>query len=316
MSIIHALKSFATSLIPLGMWLELRQRPLIRRYAQVGAYWRSQIDLYRQGKLTDYTLSLKQNIGTDKIIWQYWGQGVDEAALPEIVRLCFASVDKHRGAYRVIRLSDETIQDYLDLPDFVAERQKSGNGYTRTLFSDLLRTALLATYGGVWLDATILLTRPFDAVYTEPDFFMFQRSDEESHKLYWRASYYAYWGWAPEFRVRCLNSVIFAKQGSKMLQGLHTLLMHYWQTQDEVMDYFIYQILFYELVESGVTGPNCPIVNDALPHIIHTRANAGAYPGMSNAEVIKHCGIHKMTYFTPEAFARLQDMLRAEGAMP
>lgn len=316
MSFIHNLKNLVTSLIPQGLWLDFRQRSLTRKYAQIAEYWQAQIALYRQGKITSYAFSPKQDLGTDKIIWQYWGQGIEEASLPEIVKLCFSSVDKHRGEYRVIRLSDETIGDYLDLPAFVVERMSAGQGYTRTLFSDLLRTALLATYGGVWLDATVLLTRPFDPIYTEADFFMFQRSDEEPHKLYWRASYYAYWGWQKGFKVRHLSSAMFAQYNSVFMKPLLSLFLSYWQTQDYVMDYFIYQILINELIESGIAGVNCPIVSDVLPHIIHTRANEGAYPGMSNAEVLKRCGIHKMTYFSPDAFARLQEILRVEGAMP
>lgn len=77
--------------------------------------------------------------------------------MPEIVHICFDSVDRYKGEYKVIRLDDAMISEYIDLPDFVWERRKNQQ-FTRTFFSDLLRVALLSTYGGVWLDATILLT--------------------------------------------------------------------------------------------------------------------------------------------------------------
>lgn len=311
------LRQIAKSLMATDLWLTIKQRPYIQRYTQVSKYWQIQIQRYNKGELTKYSLLPKQNLQTDKIIWQYWGQGVDNNKLPDIVRLCFASVDKHRGEYRVIRLSDETIKDYIDLPDFVQSRISArgvwGGGYTRTVFSDLLRTALLATYGGVWLDATVLLTRPFDSIYTESDFFMFQRSMDEPHKNYWRSSYYAYWGWQPEFKVKHLNSIIFAQRDSKVIKALLDLLLHYWKTQDKVIDYFIYQVLITELINNGLVGDNCPIISDVIPHIIHTRVNGGIYPGISNAEVLRKCGIHKMTYFTPEAFDRLKNILRSEG---
>lgn len=108
-------------------------------------------------------------MGTQKVIWQYWGQGIDKDELPEIIQICFDSVDRNKNDYQVIRLTDITISEYIDLPDFVW-RKREYVQFTRTFFSDLLRVALLSTYGGVWLDATILLTGSIPAVYEKTDF--------------------------------------------------------------------------------------------------------------------------------------------------
>lgn len=312
MSLVHKI----TKLIPTRLWLDLRQWPIIRRYQTLSRYWQRQIQAYIQGQIPHYELQPKQDLAGRKVIWQYWGQGVDEADLPEIVRLCFASVDRHRGEYEIIRLSDAMIGDYIDLPEFVYQRMREQGGYNRTIFSDLLRTALLATYGGVWLDATILLTRPFDELYSQSEFFMFQRSEDEPDKLYWRASYYPYWGWDRRFSVRCLSSAMFAHEGSAFCRVLLDLFLHYWETQERVLDYFIYQILINELLNSGITGENCPIVSDVLPHVIHTKVNGGDYRAMGYAEAIDRCGIHKMTYFGPEAQRRLEEVLTQAGVMP
>ena len=80
------------------------------------------------------------NLAGKKIIWQYWAQGFD-GNLPEVVAECLASVDRYKGNWEVIRLSDNTISDYLDIPDFVWA--KRGNGFSITAFSNVLRLALL-----------------------------------------------------------------------------------------------------------------------------------------------------------------------------
>ena len=86
--------------------------------------WRSFLQAYFQGQLPRFNLQTKQDLRGQKIIWQYWGQGLEPEQLPEMVRLCFRSVEQNLGDYRLIRLDDQTLHNYLDLPDFVqAKRQ-------------------------------------------------------------------------------------------------------------------------------------------------------------------------------------------------
>ncbi len=300
-----------------SLYLDLRQYPIIRRYKSIALDCRKDIEEQihlGNGKIPKINLEAKQNFKTDQIIWQYWGQGIDDLSdLPLVVQECFKSVDKYKGDYQVIRLSDETIKDYLDLPDFVYDKLKKNPAFTRTFFSDLLRLALLSTYGGVWLDATILLTAPLPKEYSEQDFFAFQRSSETSaeEQLYWRGSYYPYWGWQKDFKVKLLNSILFAKKSSILINSLFSLVYHYWQTQNTIKDYFFFQIYFQELVENEYKGYNSMIVSDTLPHIIHTNiSSGGAYQFISEEELLKQCSIHKMSYFEGDAMQRFLDMLK------
>ena len=249
----------------------------------------------------------KKQFENQKIIWQYWGQGIDIDNMPEIIRICFESVDRNKGDYQVIRLTDATIFDYLDLPDFVWEKRNNPQ-FTRTFFSDLLRLALLSVYGGVWLDATVLLTGRFPQSYEQLDFFMFQRSDNEANKEYWESVYAYYFGWESDFKVRVLNSVIFAQKRSRVISVLFDLLLHFWKTQDSVPNYFFFQMLFNELIEKRFSDKNCPIVNDCIPHILQTKIN-GSYDCISFEEALKLTPIHKMAYFDDNALSRLKKVL-------
>ncbi len=302
------------------LYLDLRQAPIIACYKRVAKQCRADIEeAIKEGKgaIKPTTLKAKQELGTDKIIWQYWGQGVDDfSSLPEVVQYCFKSVDKYQGEYKVIRLSDETISDYLDLPDFVYDKLEHNPHFTRTFFSDFLRLALLTTYGGVWLDATILQTAPLPKAYTEQDFFAFQRSEEVSKakQIYWRSSYYPYWGWTKDFKVRLLNSILFAKQDAPLLNALFTLIYRYWEHNETVNDYFFFQIYFQELVEQEYKKENCSIVSDTLPHILHTNiSSGGAYQFMTEEALLKQCSIHKMSYFEGEALERFKKLCKEQN---
>ncbi len=302
------------------LYLDLRQYPIIARYKRVAKQCRKDIEKAIKegnGSITPITLTPKKELGTDKIIWQYWGQGVEDfSALPEVVQYCFSSVDKYKADYKVIRLSDETIKDYLDLPDFVYDKLANNPHFTRTFFSDFLRLALLSTYGGVWLDATILLTAPLPKAYTEQEFFAFQRSSQvaKEEKVYWRSSYYPYWGWQKGFKVRLLNSILFANKNNNLLKALFTLIYKYWESQESISDYFFFQIYFQELVEQEYKEDNCPIVSDTLPHILHTNiSSGGAYQFMTEENLLKQCSIHKMSYFEGEALERFKKLCKEQN---
>lgn len=86
-------------------------------------------------------------------VWSFW-QGQDSLT----VNLCIASWRKHLPSdrFHINVLNEQTIGDYVDTshPCFHVDKP--------ALRSDYLRLQLLDRYGGVWLDASVLLTRPLD----------------------------------------------------------------------------------------------------------------------------------------------------------
>lgn len=264
------LKNILSGLGMLDTFLDYKQKPYIALNKQTAELWQRKIAAYQEGRIPQAELNpLKPELVGQPIIWQYWGQGLDDE-LPELIRYCFASVDKHKGEYRVIRLSDNSLGEYLQLPDIVAERLQQGEGYTRTFFSDLLRVALLATYGGIWLDATIYLSDELPEYVHRGDFFAYQRSEQEplSVQRDFRSSYYAYWGWQPEFEVRMLNAFLVSKPQSPLALDLYSLLLAYWQEEESVKDYFFFQVLFNLLAKDRHAYIQQEVVSDCLPHLL------------------------------------------------
>jgi hypothetical protein len=285
------MKEMIKKALPTDLWPSIRKRMIIFKHARVGRICRTMIDNYYDDKMVKYQLVAKQQDLNSDVIWQYWGQGFHTENLPEIVRLCMDSVEKYKGKHKIIRISDDNISDYIDLPDFVIRKK---NDFPRAIFSDLLRVSLLKAYGGVWLDATILLTGQLPERYFKSDFFMFQRDDKEVNKDYWEKSYAYYWGWYPGFKVRVLNSVIFAKKGSEVMSFLSNVLLHLWEKKTKVPDYFFFQILFHELINK-YPDLNCPIESDCPPHYIQQMLSEES-PLDSFKEVSTKYGIHKLTY--------------------
>lgn len=300
-------------ILPQSLWLAIRQRPIIQDHQRVADYWAPIIAQWEQGKLPHYTLRPKQDLPMGKVIWQYWGQGADAPDLPEVVRIGFASVDYFAGDYQVIRLSDTTVRDYIDLPEFVWEKMHTHKAFNRTFFSDLLRVALLATYGGVWLDATILLSAPLPEAYTTADFFAFQRDPNEQDQHLWRSTYYEYYGFKQDYRVRFLSSALFAKPNTPIIDALLDLLLFYWHNETVLNHYFCFQILFHELVQVGpLQEQNCPVVSDVLPHLIQKKIAQPHYQRYSWRQALQVNTIHKLSYFDEPSIEKLREVLGRE----
>lgn len=284
------------SFIPEFVWEYFRLRAILKSHAKVAAYWDAVLDLYATGGIEKYNLLPKKELAnSEKIIWQYWGQGYSKEDVPEVVQRCFDSVDKFSNGYTVIRLCDETLSDYIDLPEDVFNKYRTGV-VGATHFTDLIRIALLTAYGGVWLDATILLTAPLEDKLTNDDYFLYQRDWAQEDKKQWRRTYAYYFSWHKDFKVRMLSSVIYSKRGALVISDLFQLMLHYWRTQNGIIDYFFFQILFTQYIQR-FPQHNCMVVSDCLPNMLQMHIT-GSYRRYNIPEILQKISVHKLSYKT------------------
>lgn len=290
------------------LWNKVRKHKILKKHQNVSEFWTPIIENYYKGTLPLFQIKKKKDITDEKIIWQYWGQGISSQNLPDIVRICFASVDKFKSGYKVIRITDQTISEYVEFPSEVLDKLKNGI-FTRTAFSDLLRLALLCLYGGVWLDATILLTETIPDKYAYMDFFMFQRSSDIKNPKFWENIYAYYWGWYPGFKINMLSSVIFSHPNNKLITDLCNIMLYLWVKEEHYPDYFAFQILYDNLIKGPLQKYNCPIVSDTIPHLLQMKLNDHDIP-YSYEEIMQMTSIHKMCYFDDDHIHNLKKFVR------
>ena len=113
--------------------------------------------------------------GQQAPIWVCWFQG--EQQMPAVPRLCLASIRRHANGHPVILLTSENYQQYVSMPDIVLQRYKAGQ-LKPAHFADILRIHLLAQRGGLWLDATLLLTKPIPEEFFSMPFFTIKTKPE------------------------------------------------------------------------------------------------------------------------------------------
>lgn len=287
-------KASLSRVIPAALWSYVRERRIVHSHARTAELCSNLVKSYETSSMSHQPLPLKalKEMPDDKVIWQYWAQGYDE--VPSVVKECLDSVDRWRGEYRVIRLHDGNISDYIELPDYI---QTVRGNVSKAYFSDLLRVCLLSVYGGLWLDATVLLSAPIPDYISAEDFFLYQRDPEEKNRKYWENVYAYYFGWAKGFRVNMLSSVFYSKKGGRLVSTLCGVMLYYWsQGNTTIPDYFFLQILFDVLVNPPFDFVNCRIISDCKPHYLQQIINDPSFSIAAREEVLSTIPIHKLTY--------------------
>lgn len=108
-------------------------------------------------------------ISVNNPIWIFWWQGFDN--MPKIVKVCYQSVCKHiPEGHEVILLTKDNYSDYSDLPQFIVNRMEDGF-ISLAHFSDVLRANLILHHGGIWLDATVYVSKPIKPSWFDMEFF-------------------------------------------------------------------------------------------------------------------------------------------------
>jgi len=252
---------------------------------------------FLSGKIERFcAIPKKPELVGKKIIWQYWHQGIDENT-PKVVNVCLNSVKKHCSGYEIIILSKENVNDYIELPDLVWKKLGSG-GYKLPKLANLIRLYLLSAYGGIWLDATIYLTKPIEAHLLQKDFFVLQRSETPPAdlKIFTKFDPMGL-SWKPESYVRMQNSYMIAKPNHKIINDLLSILLEYWRNEEQTGHYLFKQILFNRMMQHDEWKKlNCEIVCYADFHRFmiagFDRFNQTLYD-----EITARWNVHKLTLY-------------------
>lgn len=233
----------------------------------------------------------------EKIVWQYWDKGITQA--PKIVQACVHSVSENLPkGYKHIVLDDRTVSQFVQIPDFITKKMTSSPSFSKTFYSDILRLFLLSKYGGIWIDATVLLTSQIPENLLQSDFFCFYRGEEPKNVDRFEKFNPMYFSWRKDFLVRMCNSFIIAKPRHPFTEALKSILLQYWEFEPKFSYYFTFQIIFEYLInDKKFESLNWSHCDDLKFHdLLLICRNA-----FQKNEWDKICGrifAHKLTYYS------------------
>ncbi len=171
------------------------------------------VDKYRNAKETTETMP------DDAPIWVMWLQGED--AMPPIVKKCYESLKQHAAKHPVTLLNRENISQYVTVPDYVWKKMEQGKLQIQYV-SDLIRNMLIAQYGGIWCEATILFTStPAEFQHYEKPFYILMHRDPTQR-----------WPWC--------EIIHMGAKGNLFNTFMADLLLEYAKNEDVQLDYFMF----------------------------------------------------------------------------
>lgn len=165
----------------------------------------------------------KKEVEVNSIIWTGWLQGEENA--PEIVKFCLKNLRKHSGTHKVICITEDNLSEYLpELSSIIIDKYKKGE-IIPAHFMDIIRIKLLRIYGGLWVDATVLITQDLKD-------YIFQKN------------FYSYRGIPGPFHTNPANykwcTFFFsAMRESEFMVSIDDILNEYWQKNNYAIDYFL-----------------------------------------------------------------------------
>ncbi|MFK4730275.1 capsular polysaccharide synthesis protein [Agromyces mediolanus] len=168
-------------------------------------------------------------------VFTFWNRPLAEA--PPLVRACLAQL--HRTSPQARVLDGTSARELIEIPERVASLLEAARP---AHFSDYVRTRVLAEHGGIWVDATAWVDRPLDP---------------ELHRLLRAGVVLPRWA-----RRQIANWFIAAQPGAVVLVLQRLALDAWWETTDELPDYFLYHRIF-EVIQALV--PEARGQWDAVP---------------------------------------------------
>lgn len=180
-------------------------------------------------------------------VFSCWLQGEENA--PDIVKKCFSSMRKNLKGKKIVIITNENLSEYADLPEYIISKWKNGI-ITNTHFSDILRANLLAKYGGLWIDATALVTGDLSK-FEKGDLFVF--SNEHRHEDVFVAE-----SW-----------FIYAKANQPIIVNTLNLLYEYWKKNNKLAHYYLFHLFFTLCLKAmPEEWEKIPYYSSLDPHII------------------------------------------------
>lgn len=238
----------------------------------------------------------------ERIIWQFWWQGKDHA--PALVKKCMESVHRHSKGWKIVVIDEQNISQYVDIPPYIAEKHRQGV-ISHTHFSDYLRVRLLQQYGGVWMDATVLLTDDIPDDILAAKVFAFKTSLWASHDdIPQQEMFLTTIQTASNARIgggecACSNWFLASCRDSALMTTITKALEWYWQDAERVVDYFFFHFLLsYAVVVNEACRKefvSMPTRINVKPHMLLFKL-FDPFDQEQGRQICAASPIHKLTY--------------------
>ncbi len=172
-------------------------------------------------------------------IWFMWWQG--EINMPDVIKINLMALKLNLNGHTLNFISEKNIQEYIILPKSILEKVEK-KIISITHLSDLIRSSILSEYGGLWLDATIHVTKPIPS-YSEFTYWTPKWRLNPNQKLkfklwngLWKVSDIT------ELTITQCMGIWYSGKGNPLFQCLRDFWLEYWNIENEEPYYWTTEV--------------------------------------------------------------------------
>lgn len=172
-------------------------------------------------------------------IYVFWWQGIENA--PDVIKVCYKSLLKNydNNCQKIHLIDEKNLKDYVDIPQFIIEKCKKGK-ITITHLSDYIRSILLYENGGLWIDASVFVTKPINNKIFEKEIFLIKNPKSTTDDI---TSI-----WEP--------FLIGGKKNNLLFKFIVDFFLEYWMKEDDLITYLLIDHLFYIAYKENINIKN------------------------------------------------------------
>lgn len=201
-------------------------------YENYSLWHKLNMDFLRREITIDH--NIKECGKIDKVrIWTLWWQG--DESMPFIIKNTIKSI-RNATEYEVVLITKDNYMSYIELPDAIINKL---DRISLPHLSDYIRVALLAKYGGLWIDSTVFCS---DRI---PEF-VFNSSFYTIRNLSNQNKYIAKGKW--NMQVMGTNII-----GCPVFILMKRFLEEYWSKFDRPINYLFFDCYMNVLYEDNKT---------------------------------------------------------------
>lgn len=258
------------------------RKAIFRRHEEIKRYIKLNFDSVLN-KYKDAVYPESQSFD-NRMIWVCWLQG--EANMPEIVSTCYNSVKANANGREVVLITSDNVEKYISIPKFIKDKVNNGK-MSRTHLADYIRISLLNNYGGLWIDATVLVTDKIN-IDCKLSFFSIKQKPDSIHFV----SQYRWAVWI----LGCSPQI-----GKILFDCLENLFKAYLKKHSLFIDFFLFDyflaVMYDEIPLVKQLVDNCPYNNPnayELGALLNKEFNEDAF-----LQLKKNNTFHKLSWKQP-----------------
>ncbi len=250
-------------------------------------------------------------------IWQCWLQGKEH--MPPLVKACMHSVQCHNTEHKIKIIDENSVHQYITIPQHILIKYQQKK-ICPAHFVDYIRVALLAKYGGTWMDATVFFTQPLPKHIFKQSFFAFALPSWcELTKLPAMEEVFT-------THMRSLDARSFsnwfmhAKAHTRYILLIKKFLEEYWLREESAFDYFFFHIFctyaLFKDPQCAESFINMPKISNAHAHLLQ-QCLTKEYDATLFKNICQLTAVHKLMHspegaLTPQCFAQFlaQDFVK------